>query len=105
MAGRRTSLFPRRPCGMLLRPGASLFHGSLTYRRVPAGLRVADEAALSEAVVRGLVKVDAFGYRAAALEARKETGELLPGVEIAPECEHFGIRFGEDSREREVFGE
>ena len=77
-----------------------LFHGSLSYRKVPAGLRVADEAAaLNEATARGLVKVDAAGYRAAALEARKETGELLPGVEVVPEREHFGIRFGKDAGE------
>jgi hypothetical protein len=72
-----------------------LFHGSLSYRRVPASVRVADEgAALNEAAARGLVKIDAAGYRAAALEARKQTGELLPGVEIVPEHEKFSIRFG-----------
>ncbi len=57
-----------------------LFHGSLTYRRVPATLRVADEAAaLNHAVEIGAVKVDTGTYRAAALEARKQTGEILPG--------------------------
>jgi len=77
------------------RKSLPLFHGTLTYRKVPAGLKVADEgAALNEAVARGLIKLDAAGYRAAAIEARKATGEILPGIEVTPESEHFGIKFG-----------
>jgi hypothetical protein len=44
------------------------------------------------------VKVDTAAYRAAAIEARDTTGELLPGVVIVPEHEAFAVRFaGKDS--------
>ena len=83
-----------------------LFHGSLVYRTVPATIRVADEAAaLNHAVSISAVKVDTGTYRAAALEARKQTGEILPGVEIIPEREHFGIKFGKDSGNESSFRE
>ena len=87
------------------RKSLPLFHGTLTYRSVPPSLRVDDvAAALNRAVEMGAVKVDAAGYRAAALAALKDSGELFPGVEIVPEREHFGIRFGKDSGEGEGFG-
>lgn len=85
------------------RKSLPLLHGTLSYRRVPACLRVADEgAALNEATARGLIKVDVSGYRAAALEAKKATGELLPGVELVPEYEKFSVRFGKDSAPEET---
>ena len=63
-------------------------------------MRVADEAAaLNHALEIGAVKVDTGTYRDAALRARKETGEILPGVEIVPDREKFTIKFGKDSGE------
>lgn len=63
---------------------------------MPATLRVEDTAAaLNKAVVIGAVRVDS--YRRAALEARKATEELLPGVGVVPEREHFGICFGREN--------
>ena len=48
---------------------------------VPATLRVDDvAAALNRAAELGAVKVDAAAYRAAALDAQRTTGEVLPGA-------------------------
>jgi len=75
-----------------------LLQGTFAFRAVPATLRVDDvAAALSTAATLGAVKVDAAAYRAAALEAQKATGELLPGVVLVPASEHFGVNFGKDS--------
>ncbi len=38
--------------------------------------------------------VDTGAYLEAARKTLAETGELLPGVEIAPERESFSVRFG-----------
>jgi len=54
-------------------------------------------AALNRAAELGAVKVDVDTYRKAAIEARKVTGELLPGVVIVPPTEHFGVSLGKDS--------
>ena len=63
-----------------------------------ATLRVDDlAAALETAASMGAVKVDAAAYRAAALDAQRTTGELLPGVVLVPASEHFGVNFGKDS--------
>ena len=71
-----------------------LLHGTLSYRMVPPTLRVADTVeALNKAVELGAVKVDVDSYRKAALAAQKETGEILPGVEVVPKREHFGYGF------------
>ncbi len=51
------------------------------------------------AATLGAVKVDAAAYRAAAVEAQKTTGEILPGVVIVPERESFGVTFGKDSHD------
>ena len=73
----------------------ALLQGTFAFRTVPATLRVDDVAtALNTAVEVGAIRVDTAAYRAAALEARNATGELLPGVVIGPEREHFGIHFG-----------
>jgi phage host-nuclease inhibitor protein Gam len=75
-----------------------LLQGTFAFRTVPATLRVDDlAAALNTAVTVGAVKVDTAAYRAAALNAQRTTGELLPGVVIAPEHETFAVRFGKDS--------
>ena len=80
------------------RRSLTLLQGTFAFRTVPATLRVDDlAAALSTAATLGAVKVDAAAYRAAAIEAQKATGELLPGVVIVPPSEHFGINFGKDS--------
>lgn len=71
-----------------------LLQGSFTFRAVPATLRLDDPAA-----TLGAVKVDAAAYRAAALDAQKTTGELLPGVVIVPPREHFAVNFGKDSHD------
>ena len=67
---------------------------------MPATLRVDDvAAALETAASLGAVKVDVDTYRRAALDAKKATGELLPGCALVPEREHFGINFGKDSHD------
>ncbi len=80
------------------RKSLALLQGTFAFRAVPATLRVDDlSAALNTAAGLGAVKVDEAAYRRAALDARNATGELLPGVVIMPEREHFGINFGKDS--------
>jgi len=82
------------------RRSLALLQGTFAFRAVPATLRVDDvAAALSTAATLGAVKVDAAAYRAAAVEAQKTTGELLPGVVIVPERESFGVTFGKDSHD------
>jgi len=84
------------------RKSLTLLQGTFAFRAVPAAIRLDDvAAALNRAVEVGAVKVDAAAYRAAAIEAQKATGELLPGVVIVPEREHFGVRFGKDSEASE----
>ncbi len=80
------------------RKSLALLQGTFAFRAVPATLRVDDvAAALDRAASIGAVKVDMDTYRKAALDAKKATGELLPGVVIVPEREHFGVSFGKDS--------
>ncbi len=80
------------------RRSLALLQGTFAFRAVPATLRLDDlAAALSTAATLGAVKVDAAAYRAAALDAQRTTGELLPGCVIVPPSEHFGINFGKDS--------
>ncbi len=80
------------------RRSLTLLQGTFAFRAVPATLRVDDlAAALNTAASLGAVKVDEAAYRRAALDARKATGELLPGCVIVPEREHFGVSFGKDS--------
>ena len=80
------------------RKSLALLQGTFAFRAVPATLRVDDVgAALNRAAELGAVKVDVDTYRKAAIEARKATGEILPGVVIVPEREHFGVSFGKDS--------
>ena len=83
-----------------------LLQGTFAFRAVPASLRVDDlAAALSTAATLGAVKVDTAAYRAAALDAQRTTGELLPGCVIEPPSEHFGVSFGKDSSERDSTGD
>ena len=80
------------------RRSLALLQGTFAFRAVPATLRVDDvAAALNTAATLGAVKVDAAAYRAAALDAQRTTGELLPGCVIVPPSEHFGVSFGKDS--------
>ncbi len=80
------------------RKSLALLQGTFAFRAVPATLRVDDvAAALNTAVALGAVKVDEAAYRKAALDAKKAKDELLPGVVMVPEREHFGILFGKDS--------
>ena len=77
------------------RKSLALLQGTFAFRTVPATLRVDDvTAALNKAVEVGAVKVDTAAYRAATLDTLKQTGELLPGCVLVPECEHFAVRFG-----------
>lgn len=78
-----------------------LLQGSISFRTVPASLKVADtEAALVEArtaypdLVQTVVKLDTTGYRKAAQEALATRGEILPGVETVPERQSMSIRYG-----------
>ena len=82
------------------RKSVILPHGTCQFRRVPEGLKLADESAAAKAVLEsdaypGCCKVilDATAYRQLA-EGRFENGELLPGMEVVPERESFSIRFG-----------
>jgi len=76
----------------------TLLQGSLSFRTVPASLRVDDAAAaLDTAAAMGHIRVDEARYREAANEAQKTTGELLPGVVVVPERENFAIRFGKEA--------
>jgi len=80
------------------RKSLTLLQGTFAFRAVPAMLRVDDvAAALNTAATLGAIKVDEVAYRKAALEVRSDTGELLPGVVLVPEREHFGVSFGKDS--------
>lgn len=82
------------------RKSLALLQGTFAFRSTPATLRLDDvAAALSTAAALGAVKVDAAAYRAAALDAQRTTGELLPGCVIVPPSEHFGIHFGKDSHD------
>jgi len=82
------------------RKSLALLQGTFAFRTVPATLRVDDvAAALETAASMGAVKVDVDTYRKAALDAKKKTGELLPGVVLVPEREHFGVNFGKDSHD------
>lgn len=59
--------------------------------------RIAQAGARKMTAMLGAVKVDAAAYRAAALDAQRTTGELLPGCVLVPASEHFGVSFGKDS--------
>ena len=84
------------------RKSVHLLQGTLSFRTVPASLKIADpQAALDYAKVLGLpvhtlTTIDTQVYREKAHKALMETGELLPGVELTPEAERFSIRFGKE---------
>ncbi len=99
LGDRARSAGSRRRAGGARACAASLSAGTI-------GLRVDDlAAALNTAATLGAVKVDAAAYRAAALDAQRTTGELLPGCVIVPASEHFSVSFGKDSGERDSTGD
>ena len=78
-----------------------LLQGTLQFRTVPAGVKLADLASATHyatAVLPDLVKttptLDTLKYRSVALTALAKTGELLPGIEQTPEREAFTVKFG-----------
>jgi phage host-nuclease inhibitor protein Gam len=83
------------------RRSVTFFQGSVSFRSVPASVKVSDPAiALAYAQENGLpavktaVTLDAAAYRAAADAHMQETGELLPGMETTPEHEAHRLTFG-----------
>ncbi len=81
-----------------------LLFGSVSFRTVPASLRVAGSREAIEYakgqgwdVVRVAETLDADGYRQQAAAVLHETGEVPPGVEVVPERESFSLRFGKPS--------
>lgn len=80
-----------------------LLQGTVSFRTVPASLRVTgSREAIEHAkgqgwdVVRAVESLDAEAYRREAAAALAESGEVLPGVEIVPERESFSVRFGKE---------
>jgi hypothetical protein len=87
------------------RKSVILPHGTVAFRTIPAGLKIVDEQEALEWAIRegrcyGEVKVlDKAVFRAIAGDYLNIKGELLPGVEMQPERESFGIRFGGNNEE------
>lgn len=69
--------------------------GSLSFRRVPGGPRVVDDAAAlawARAALPDAVRVVASVDRTAIKAYAAATGELPPGVELKPDDESFHVR-------------
>jgi phage host-nuclease inhibitor protein Gam len=75
-----------------------LLQGTISFKMVPASVKVADkEAAATHAYLAGwkgcyhtFVQIRADEYKQKFIE----TGEMLPGIEVAPEHESVSITFG-----------
>lgn len=85
------------------RKSVILPHGTVQFRKVPAGLKVVDPAAAllyaqdhCPDVVLNAPHLDAAHYRELAQNALNSTGEILPGVEYVGERESFSIKFGKE---------
>jgi phage host-nuclease inhibitor protein Gam len=81
------------------RKSVVLMQGTLSFRTVPASVKVADdESAFAYAVAEGLAAaqktvLNKEEYRKLAEARLLETGEQLPGIEVTPEQEAFSIKF------------
>jgi phage host-nuclease inhibitor protein Gam len=78
-------------------------HGTASVRNVPMSIRVTDtEAAIAwaEENAQNLVEtrkvLDGRLFNSLAKTLLQETGEPLPGIEISPEREAFGVKFGKE---------
>jgi phage host-nuclease inhibitor protein Gam len=83
------------------RKSVHFLQASCAFRTVPARLTVSDQAAALEwaretlpAAVATRETLDSAAYLKTAQAKAEETGELLPGVEIAPARESFSVSFG-----------
>jgi phage host-nuclease inhibitor protein Gam len=86
------------------RKSLHLLQGTLSFRTLPQSVKVANaELALEYAKANGLScvatveKLQALTYREVAQTRLTNDGELLPGIEVLPECEVFRITFGKPS--------
>jgi hypothetical protein len=82
------------------RKSLPLLQGTLSFRTLPAALRVADaETAYLHArtacpeLIETRQELNTTAYR----ELTEATGELLPGIEAVPERESFRVRFGRET--------
>jgi|SRR5579871_3509117 len=83
------------------RRSVSFLQGSVSFRSVPASVKVTEPAAAlvyaqdnGLSAVKTVVSLDVAAYRATAEAHMQETGELLPGVETTPEHETHRLTFG-----------
>lgn len=88
------------------RKSVTLPYGTLAFRYCPQRVRVLtdSEEATQNALRQGYIKPvtpDFSAYRKAAETTLKETGELLPGVEIVEAYHSFSVRFKEDKTDEE----
>lgn len=86
-----------------------LFQGTVAFRTVPSSLRVSGAPlAIEEAKARGwdVVKttetLDGEAYKREAAAVLRESGEVLPGIEVVPERESVTIKFGKGKGEAET---
>jgi phage host-nuclease inhibitor protein Gam len=81
-----------------------LDHGTVGFRKVPAGLKVVDkEAALTycigedfQEIIKTTRAVDVANFKIHAEMMRKDFGILVPGIEQVEEHEAFSVRFPKD---------
>ena len=77
-----------------VRKSITFLQGTLAFASHAPTVKVTDPgAAMEKAQELGCLRVDAQGYQKAAMQAFRETGELLPGVEAVAERETFAARF------------
>jgi hypothetical protein len=83
------------------RRSLTFLQGTITFRTVPPSVKVSDPAAAlvyaqdnGLLAVKTVVTLDAAAYCAAADAHMQETGELLPGMETAPEHKTHRLTFG-----------
>ena len=78
-------------------------YGTVQFRSVKAGVKVADKDAALVYIIEnfpdGLIyEIDNAAYKKLAMEYLQD-GEMLPGIETTPEHESFSIRFGKEKEE------
>jgi hypothetical protein len=85
-----------------------LLQGSVSFRKVSQHLSVMDKIAAEEYTKQWIEgeggdnfwvvtnKFNQDAYRKRAEETLKESGELLPGIEVVPEHESMSVKFGKE---------
>jgi phage host-nuclease inhibitor protein Gam len=89
-----------------------LLQGSVQLRKVPRSISLTDrDLALLEAYkikeqgwseelipLKVVESLDTMKYRVLAEQILKNTGEILPGIEVVPEHESMSVKFGKEER-------